>query len=103
MNEEYSCKTCKHKNEDSNACGMCCSYQGGYPNMWEPKDVTEEQIEKRINGECPIRTDSWNCLPIGKLCTSVPEELCKAVHNAYNRGFADAATFRRIKERMDKT
>ena len=69
------------------------------PCLKRKETLMEEWLEKRVNEKCPMRTDLGNCLPVGGFCTSVPEEFCEAVHNAYNRGFADAATFRRIKER----
>ena len=49
--------------------------------------------------DCPMRSENGNCLPVGGFCTAVPEEYCTVCHNAYSTGFADAATFKRIKRR----
>ena len=47
--------------------------------------------------DCPMRAENGNCLPVGGFCTAVPEEYCTVCHNAYSTGFADAATFKRLK------
>ena len=40
---------------------------------------------------CPMRHENGNCLPHGGFCTAVTEEICKALHNAYEHGLQDAA------------
>lgn len=39
---------------------------------------------------CPIRhKENGNCLPLGGFCTSVSDEICHALHNAYMCGAHD--------------
>lgn len=37
--------------------------------------------------ECPMRHSNGNCLPCGGFCTAVNDEICKALHNAYQSGY----------------
>lgn len=38
-----------------------------------------------------MRGNLGNCSPVGGFCMdAVSDEICEAVHNAYNRGFYDA-------------
>ena len=40
--------------------------------------------------DCPMRhTENGNCLPHGGFCTSVSDEICQALHNAYKQGEND--------------
>ena len=42
---------------------------------------------------CPMRhKENGNCLPLGGFCTSVSDEICDALHNAYMRGRYDEET-----------
>lgn len=41
---------------------------------------------------CPMRHRNGNCLPCGGFCTAVNNEICDALHNAYQSGYADACT-----------
>lgn len=49
-------------------------------------------IENRI--DCPMRNpENGNCLSAGGFCTSLSDEICGALHNAYNRGYKDAIDY----------
>ena len=39
--------------------------------------------------DCPMRHENGNCLPCGGFCTAVNDEICDALHKAYNRGYID--------------
>lgn len=41
--------------------------------------------EERKN--CPMRHKNGNCMPCGGFCTAVNDEICEALHNAYNSGY----------------
>ena len=42
--------------------------------------------------ECPMRNKGYNCDPHGGDCANgVSDEICEALHSAYNRGFNDGA------------
>lgn len=46
---------------------------------------------------CPMRHSvNGNCLPAGGFCTSVNDEICAALHSAYDMGGCDL--LRRIRE-----
>ena len=36
---------------------------------------------------CSMRHENGNCLPCGGFCTAVNEEICKALHNAFQSGY----------------
>ena len=36
---------------------------------------------------CPMRHENGNCLPAGRFCTAVNNEICSALHKAYYSGF----------------
>lgn len=40
--------------------------------------------EERKN--CPMRHENGNCLMIGGFCLAVNDEVCRGLHNAYNKG-----------------
>ena len=41
--------------------------------------------------DCPMRGNLGNCSPVGGFCmNAVSNEICEAVHNAYNHGFYNA-------------
>lgn len=40
--------------------------------------------------KCKWRHENGNCLLVGGFCTAVPDDLCKAVHEAYEQGRTDA-------------
>ena len=49
-------------------------------------------IENRI--DCPMRNaENGNCLCAGGFCTSLSDEICVALHNAYNHGYNDAIDY----------
>lgn len=39
--------------------------------------------------DCPMRHANGNCLPCGGFCTAVSNEICSALRNAYDHGYAD--------------
>lgn len=42
--------------------------------------------------ECPMRNRGYNCDPVGGDCaTGISDELCEAIHAAYNKGSIDGA------------
>ena len=47
--------------------------------------------------DCPMRGNLGNCSPVGGFCMdAVSDEICEAVHNAYDQGFHNAV--RALKE-----
>lgn len=36
---------------------------------------------------CPLRHENDNCLPIGSFCTAVNDNICDALHRAYQDGY----------------
>ena len=41
--------------------------------------------------DCPMRGNLGNCSPVGGFCIdAVSDEICEAVHNAYDHGFFNA-------------
>ena len=48
-------------------------------------------IDPEMRTDCPMRTHLGNCYPVGGFCMdAVSDEICKALHNAYDNGFYDA-------------
>lgn len=39
---------------------------------------------------CPMRHKNGNCLPCGGFCLAVNDEICQALHNAYQDGYTAA-------------
>lgn len=51
--------------------------------------------------DCPMRGNLGNCSPVGGFCMdAVSDEICEAVHNAYEHGFYNAV--RTLKEQEPK-
>jgi hypothetical protein len=50
---------------------------------------TLDYINMDLRVDCKMRHENGNCLPCGGFCTAVSNEICYALHNAYNRGFTD--------------
>ena len=47
-----------------------------------------------LKSECPMRNKQGNCCPVGGFCAdAIPDEICKAVRSAYERGYSDAVTY----------
>lgn len=46
-------------------------------------------INLDLREDCKMRHENGNCLPCGGFCTAVNNEICHALHNAYNHGFVD--------------
>lgn len=42
-----------------------------------------------IRSNCPMRHENGNCLPCGGFCTAVNDEICHALHKAYDQGCYD--------------
>ena len=41
--------------------------------------------------ECKWRHENGNCLIVGGFCTSVPKNICNAIHKAYMQGKNDSS------------
>lgn len=54
--------------------------------MW---NNTWDYINMDLRQDCKMRHENGNCLPCGGFCTAVSNEICYALHNAYNHGFND--------------
>ena len=54
--------------------------------MW---NNTWNYINTELRQDCKMRHENGNCLPCGGFCTAVSNEICSALHNAYNHGFCD--------------
>ena len=37
--------------------------------------------------DCQMRHENGNCLPCGGFCTAVNDEICNALHNAFDKGY----------------
>jgi hypothetical protein len=48
-----------------------------------------DYINMDLREDCKMRHENGNCLPCGGFCTAVSNEICCAMHNAYNHGFND--------------
>ena len=36
---------------------------------------------------CEMRHENGNCLPVGGFCTAVNNEICSAIHQAFEKGY----------------
>lgn len=45
-----------------------------------------EQSNLKRHQHCPMRTHVGNCLIIGGFCTSIREDICDALHKAFQMG-----------------
>ena len=53
--------------------------------------------DPEMRKDCPMRGNLGNCSPVGGFCMdAVSDEICEAVHNAYDHGFYNAV--RTLKE-----
>ena len=43
-----------------------------------------------LREKCQMRHENGNCLPHGGFCSSVPANVCKAMHHAFDFGYHDA-------------
>lgn len=50
--------------------------------------ANEKRLSDKKRENCPMRHRNGNCLPCGGFCTAVNDEICKALHNAYDSGYA---------------
>lgn len=56
----------------------------------EEENKVVNNIEERK--DCPMRHESGNCLVIGGFCVdAVSDEICHALHQAYEKGLRDGA------------
>ena len=47
--------------------------------------------DPEMRKDCPMRGSLGNCSPVGGFCMdAVSDEICEAVHNAYDQGFYNA-------------
>lgn len=47
--------------------------------------------DPEMRKDCPMRGNLGNCSPVGGFCMdAVSDEICEAVHNAYDHGFHNA-------------
>ena len=47
--------------------------------------------DPEMRKDCPMRGNLGNCSPVGGFCMdAVSDEICEAVHNAYDQGFCNA-------------
>jgi hypothetical protein len=47
--------------------------------------------DPEMRKDCPMRGNLGNCSPVGGFCMdAVSDEICEAVHNAYDHGFCNA-------------
>ena len=56
-----------------------------------------------LRADCPMRHENGNCLVAGGFCTAVNDQICEALHNAYECGFYDATYERREKRESLKS
>ena len=57
--------------------------------------------DPKMRKDCPMRGSLGNCSPVGGFCMgAVSDEICEALHNAYDHGVFDA--MRTLKERYNK-
>lgn len=57
--------------------------------------------DPEMRKDCPMRGNLGNCSPVGGFCMdAVSDEICEAVHNAYDQGFYNAV--RALKEQDAK-
>ena len=47
---------------------------------------------EELRKDCPMRHENGNCLMIGGFCTAVNNEICLALHSAYEQGRHDVLT-----------
>lgn len=59
-----NCGDCKNKGKP--ICSVCCSYQGGVPDRWEPKPITNAD---RIRAMSDEELAAWLCDVAGWLPT----------------------------------
>ncbi len=53
--------------------------------------IVQFDVMTDLKLECPMRNKQGNCCPVGGFCAdAVPDEICKAVRSAYERGYSDA-------------
>jgi len=50
-----------------------------------------EEIDymSRVPDSCPLMDISGNCAPFGKFCTSIDDEICHGMRQAYERSFVE--------------
>ena len=75
-------------------CERCTKYDDcrtGSGLVW-PCGAFVDKLEQEGRKNCPLRhKGNGNCLPAGGFCTANKDEYCKALRNAYEHGWRDAA------------
>ena len=57
--------------------------------------------DPEMRKDCPMRGTLGNCSPVGGFCMdAVSDEICEAVHNAYQHGYGHALI--RLKEQHEQ-
>lgn len=44
-------------------------------------------MDIELRTHCPMRNQMGNCLPCGGFCLAVNDEICEALHNAFEHGY----------------
>ena len=53
------------------------------------KRIKEEEVNKRLGKECPMRIEGGSCFAAGRLCAEVDRPTCEGLRDAYNMGHYD--------------
>ncbi len=59
------------------------------PSPIKRKKDAEEEVNKRLDKECPMRIEGGSCFAAGRLCAEVDRYTCGAIRDAYNMGRCD--------------
>lgn len=58
--------------------------------------------DPEMRKDCPMRGNLGNCSPVGGFCMdAVSDEICEAVHNAYEHGFYNAVRMMKEQEHSE--
>lgn len=53
------------------------------------KRMKEEEVNERLDKECPMRIEGERCFAAGRLCAEVDRPTCEGLRDAYNVGRCD--------------
>ena len=60
--------------------------------------------DPEMRKDCPMRGTLGNCSPVGGFCMdAVSDEICEAVHNAYQQGYGHALIWVKEQQEQDRT
>ena len=60
--------------------------------------------DPEMRKDCPMRGTLGNCSPVGGFCVNaVSDEICEAVHNAYQHGYGHAIAMLKEQEPVKPT